>query len=1536
MKNKFWVALLIGFFMVILFLIGFASTSTGQTSLGNYQPEADAQVIGQVSLPYSSGDHIVYIEDVSPDHETIPEGDQTRYASKWGMVNSIAISGKEDAFSPACNYSSYNGDVLVQHVAVVGSSEHLKTFYLSDNDWKAVDIFEKTGVPVAREQPTCWTVEADSVLLENIAARTTGGHVHVFTWHEGSDWTATNLTDQLRVVASSPTTSWNAPAGDTFAEHIAFRDTNNDLSLFWRFAGGTWGKVNVSSLTGKQIAGTPTGWNMQSKSYVERIGVSDNNDHLILFTYTPTENWSAEDISNQTGGLLLKGRVTAWDHNLVQYIAGRSLSGRLHVFSEGIDGWNVEDVTEQTGHFIAADPASWTITSGETMYFHMVAPDSDGDILHFYRAYNDEVWSVENISEISGIITGYPLTAWFIDKAGFLPIEKIAATDPDGHLQVISRSLLFNWSGTDITERSAGRVVYIGAPFSGVWISRDYGVSFEQSAQPQPAVDDAKVLGSMISPFILDIAVSQANPNKVIAIIDKENRNDFNNGSGIYYSGNGGETWELRHQFKCPKDHITELVSPSQILFAPDDPNRVYVAGGCSIVRSLDSGYEWQDLAPWSVDRKDVWHLAVSGIISTNPYKRYLIACGDSNMWVSPDDGTNWYQDLAVTRDLPHPFCQKTGWRWHDAYQLALVPNDPTTIYLAVDDNANGPSYFHKKDHGEGPDGTYCNHPVVIDENDDGFYDLGDTMVFGWKPQVGTELKSQKIFTFNDKATDNHPINGILDDDESVINDHNENEEFDQGEIHLRYSGELKNGTTLIRDSRIKYAVLDRDFGSRRCGEGSLWKGDLSKVIGQTGNKEGVWSQLPGPPVYFGAGSSGVTYVYTHSMDDGYITFFSDSDALHVAENEPTVDGWHWLDGKNASAANRDGDTHVTQYVHVDPQGFAVSPDFKLTLKPVTDLTYPYDQNSELEGCYGGRLWVINDGGMYVTENCGVALESWESTYSGLHTHQAWNIAGTADFDRPPFLYFGTMDNDDFHSQDDGNTWTSAYGSICGDCDTWHGDLFQENRILVLQPRGNNKKGTFELFTNPIGIQADAGPGAKPTVIDYHDGIYRYTGADNVKWGYRPVIQSLLQETPPADGDYIVIQSGGIDDHYLLRANNSISTGSFMAYGNQIPTRTPDPDPAKTLPIRDLRVQAAGGHQSTNFYVNDGKRLYRSEHPVNSWREIIPNGTISEVNRFFVNPYDPAVIYVMNDTGIYISTDYGDTWDTDEKLTNALTDNGAWNLTCNSGDNCPLQDMVFDPTLSTRRFAAGVAGVFFTADGTNWFRLLDTRAIPSRPVYLWFNPLTFPDDDSLYVATWGRGILKIHPIPRTPPDAPPPHPTSTSLPTPIPSPTPAGSGQTLILNGSFESGLNMWKWGGATTVQENFGNNGRSSARLGDVPLVTDTLSQDIQVPCDVERLILSYYIYITSEDYIPPVDEFTVSINGNFGSKILQSLTEDDPRGAWYRYAHELGNLACHHITLQFMSRPNHSYPTSFYVDDVYLSYFNGLYKYYLPVVRK
>ena len=189
------------------------------------------------------------------------------------------------------------------------------------------------------------------------------------------------------------------------------------------------------------------------------------------------------------------------------------------------------------------------------------------------------------------------------------------------------------------------------------------------------------------------------------------------------------------------------------------------------------------------------------------------------------------------------------------------------------------------------------------------------------------------------------------------------------------------------------------------------------------------------------------------------------------------------------------------------------------------------------------------------------------------------------------------------------------------------------------------------------------------------------------------------------------------------------------------------------LPATDAGiVQASGGHQNTVFYVggDSSNRLWKWTEGMTNWQQLVPGGGASQARRFFVNPYDPAIVYLLDTDRIRRSNDGGVTWQVDTSLEQQLTCGGRIPATRNDkldgqGDflGVVLTDMQFDPVNPGRCFAVGLGGAFMTLDGVNWVRILDTGALRGRPSNCYYDWITQPSDPALYVGFAGRSIVKI-------------------------------------------------------------------------------------------------------------------------------------------------------------------------------------------------
>jgi hypothetical protein len=173
------------------------------------------------------------------------------------------------------------------------------------------------------------------------------------------------------------------------------------------------------------------------------------------------------------------------------------------------------------------------------------------------------------------------------------------------------------------------------------------------------------------------------------------------------------------------------------------------------------------------------------------------------------------------------------------------------------------------------------------------------------------------------------------------------------------------------------------------------------------------------------------------------------------------------------------------------------------------------------------------------------------------------------------------------------------------------------------------------------------------------------------------------------------------------------------------------------------------------FYVggNGGNELWKWTNGMASWAKIVPGNGARAARRFFVNPYDPNLLYILDANNVKRSDNGGATWQVDASLEKQLSSKGripiARATQSDLGDHVEvvLTDMAFDPNHPTIRFAIGEGGAFYTNDGANWGRLMDTGALPGRPMNCYYDWISNSPSRSLYVSLAGRGLVKISPLP---------------------------------------------------------------------------------------------------------------------------------------------------------------------------------------------
>jgi photosystem II stability/assembly factor-like uncharacterized protein len=512
---------------------------------------------------------------------------------------------------------------------------------------------------------------------------------------------------------------------------------------------------------------------------------------------------------------------------------------------------------------------------------------------------------------------------------------------------------------------------------------------------------------------------------------------------------------------------------------------------------------------------------------------------------------------------------------------------------------------------------------------------------------------------------------------------------------------------------------------------GQLWRGDLPS----SGSGPMTWTRLPSPPMtYSGTTASGTDYILVHRAPDRSLQFvFSDRRTVHVSLEEPaTQSDWTRIDPSP---------------VHVDPHALAVTSNFSW----------------RGAGSASGRMVMVNDGGAVVSND---GAKSWEFG-SGLSTLGLVNVAVLPRPMKAAALVIQMGDNNGFFSADGGDRWeTQDYRG--GDNDCSFADPRQPERLLVFAPRHGSR--AIYLYSASSGNVPDGSwgtgdrqviPGPPPPPGETKG---RWNAVSNFyNLGYRPLILTLDGEAPLPGGDFCtIIQS---DDGTTARLLRTTKLSTVTAAANWNTSATSDGSTVKVfrqgpiLPNAMVAVvQASGGHANPTFFVGDqnegdSQGVWSWRRGQTSWHVAVPSGAAlgpTRARRFFVDPYRPAVIYVLAFDHVWRTEDGGTSWAVDSALESALTVGGAYpvGLTGESSSaQVLLRDMVFDPSDPSWRVAVGPAGVFLTTDGRTWRHILLSSAAGMRPNNAVLDRISFPCARMLYVSTSNRGILRLGPLP---------------------------------------------------------------------------------------------------------------------------------------------------------------------------------------------
>jgi len=411
----------------------------------------------------------------------------------------------------------------------------------------------------------------------------------------------------------------------------------------------------------------------------------------------------------------------------------------------------------------------------------------------------------------------------------------------------------------------------------------------------------------------------------------------------------------------------------------------------------------------------------------------------------------------------------------------------------------------------------------------------------------------------------------------------------------------------------------------------------------------------------------------------------------------------------------------------------------------------------------GRGAWVACDGGVFENKFDG---RGWVTRNDGLHTHNIHDL-----FTPHPALHLAyvTSDNDAWMRIAAGK-WRSNY--LLGDANWVAGDAGAQPPYAVLA------RNLTEAFLTGFDINLP-GVGVPELTITLNNDMSLMARTSFI------MVQTMKGEPAPAsplDAFMLAkmpLQYKDANDRLFTALDNK---QPFAVLRNKDFLHTPDINTSRgsgwaiaadNLPANPQGLWVSGGHANPTLYLlardNTGFNLFRGDGKLpTSWTKLPIRGAdqptlivnrASESGPVFVNPYQPS-LYVLTSAGVRFSTDAGNSWNDDTELTNLITSDGTFPLVDNfDGGNTAntsfpqhvnamgtLSAMAFDHEDPNQVLAASpFTGAFYNAgDSRGWHRLrpfLGTHAAISAVGI---------DGGTAYIATEGRGLLRLDDISRVP------------------------------------------------------------------------------------------------------------------------------------------------------------------------------------------
>lgn len=353
--------------------------------------------------------------------------------SPYASVIDVTAATGARVTGPLVAWQLPDGPSNVEHLAGIDSYGDLINWWWKPGiNWQVVNISKQTGVRL-QAPLTTWMTTADGTATEHIAGVSPEGHLIETWWKPGlSAWQYADITAKTGVAVQPGLSAWLSPnAAVGTIERIAGRTAAGQLSVFSRNPGGDWTSSNVTSITGVEIAGSPTSWVMPDGDLLaEHVAARSTDGSLRVFYYRSDLGWQQVNVTAESGQTVAD-RVTAWTDASHEYLAGTTADNRLVLFSWSASNphWSAVNVARDTGDATVGAPSSYRLTENGQTVTVLGARGNNSDLR----------------------------LTWHTDKLDWQSLSLTDATTPMGTTRREIASDPVGWTTPDGTERIAAR-----------------------------------------------------------------------------------------------------------------------------------------------------------------------------------------------------------------------------------------------------------------------------------------------------------------------------------------------------------------------------------------------------------------------------------------------------------------------------------------------------------------------------------------------------------------------------------------------------------------------------------------------------------------------------------------------------------------------------------------------------------------------------------------------------------------------------------------------------------------------------------------------------------------------------------------------------------------------------------------------------------------------------------------------------------------------------------------------------------------------